>query len=410
MNTSFFIASKLAFREKKSFSSFIIKLAFIAVSLSVCIMIIGTAITQGYQRVIGAKFNDCWGHLHITNYLPDPSNLLSDEKINLDPDFIAMASKVPHVSQIYPYSIQSCISKSPNDMEGLLLKGINAENHLTQFSKYIIQGQKIQFQPTGYSNEILLSSHTAQLLNVKQGGSLLLYFLNKNEYQPKVRKVRIAGIFNTGLEDYDKLFAICDAGLIHSVNDDSTNIIQGYELYVDEIQHIKNVEQDLLQMIEAPLEVYPLEKRFANVFSWLRLMKTNEIVIVTIMLIIAIINMITAFLVLIMERTKMIGLLKSIGMPNFQIMKIFIFSSTYIVLFGALSGSIFAILLCKLQAHFGFIQLAESTYYIKQVPIFLNWTTVLLINLGTIFICVLLLFIPAFIIRKISPTKALLFN
>lgn len=410
MNTPFFIAGKLAFREKKSFSSFIIKLAFVAVSLSVCIMIIGTAITQGYQRVIGAKFNDCWGHLHITNYLPDPSNLLSDEKITLDPSFLSMAAKVPHVAQIYPYSIQSCISKSSIDMEGLLLKGISASNHLTHFSKYMIQGNAIQFKAGSFSNDILLSSHTAQLLNVKLGETLLLYFLNKNEYQPKVRKVHIAGIFNTGLEDYDKLFALCDAGLIHSVNDDSANIIQGYEVYVDQLPNIKTVEHDLLQMIEAPLEVYPLEKRFANVFSWLQLMKTNEIVIVTIMLIIAIINMITAFLVLIMERTKMIGLLKSVGMPNFQVMKIFIYSSTYIVLLGTISGTLLAVILCKLQEHFGLIQLAESTYYIKQVPIYLNWSTIIIINLGTILLCILLLFIPAFIIRKISPTKALLFN
>lgn len=410
MNTPFFIAGKLAFREKKSFSSFIIQLAFVAVSLSVCIMIIGTAITQGYQRVIGAKFNDCWGHLHITNYLPDPSNLLSDEKITLDPHFLSMAAKVPHVAQIYPYSIQSCISKSSSDMEGLLLKGINASNHLTQFSKYILQGSSIKFKSGTFSNDILLSNHTAQLLNVKLGETLLLYFLNKNEYQPKVRKVHIVGIFNTGLEDYDKLFAICDAGLIHSVNDDSASIIQGYEVYVDQLPNIKTVEHDLLQMIEAPLEVYPLEKRFANVFSWLQLMKTNEIVIVTIMLIIAIINMMTAFLVLIMERTKMIGLLKSVGMPNFQVMKIFIYSSTYIVLLGTISGTLLALILCKLQEHFGLIQLAESTYYIKQVPIYLNWSTIIIINLGTVLLCVLLLFIPAFIIRKISPTKALLFN
>lgn len=374
-------------------------------------MILGTAITQGYQRVISHKFYDCWGHLHITNFLPDPSNLLNDEKMVYDEELMREVKKTPHVKRIFPYSIQSSIAKSNKEMEGVLLKGIQNQESLQYFSSYLVEGKNIKFDHAKYSNEILISSTLAKTLGLSIGDALMLYFLNKNEYQPKQRKVVISGIFNTGLEDYDKLFAICDAKLIHSVNDDSTSVIQGYEIYLDNYKNAKLVEHDLIQhTIQSPLEVYPLEQRFANIFSWLGLMKTNEIVIITIMMIIAIMNIITVFLVLIMERTQMIGVLKSIGMANKNIMQIFLYSSLFVVGLGTLIGTCFATLLCIGQAQFGWIHLPEASYYIKEVPIYLKLSNVLLIDLGTIMICLLLLFIPLIIIRTISPSKALLFN
>ncbi len=410
MNLPFFIANRIAFNERTSFSRFIIRIAIIAITLSVSVMIIGTAVTQGYQDVISNKFYNCWGHIHVTNFLPEASSILNDEKIQYDPQLVKNIHQLDGVRNVQPYSIQSGILKTKTDMEGLLLKGLKNNEGLSSMKNYLIDGNTINFTDTT-QNELLISKYTADKLSLKVGNSIILYFLNKNQFQPKARKAIIKGIFNTGLEDYDKLFGICNVTLIHSINQEDSNTIQGYEVYLDNSSKANIIEKEIFDnYLTPPLQTYTLEKRFSSVFSWLSMMKMNERIIIFIMLVIAIINMITALLILILERTQMIGVLKSLGMKNGAIRKVFLYNSAVIISIGILFGTILGVGICLIQQYAGIIKLDEATYYVKTVPISINLFTILWIDIITIISCLLLLLIPSIIIKTITPVKALKFN
>lgn len=411
MNISYFIANKIAFNQKKSFSSFIIKIAIIAIALSTSVMIISTAITKGYQKVISNKFYNCWGQIHITNFLQAPNHILNDEKITIDSQLIKNLYAMQDIKSIHTYSMQSCLLKTKQDMEGILLKGLDNANSQLLSKEYLTSGRKINFSPQKYSEEIVVSKSIAEKLQLKLQDQVILYFINKNESLPRARKVSIVGIYKTGLEDYDNHVALCDIQLINHINNDSIQSIQGYEIYLHHNQKSEEIAQTIFdQYLEPPLQTYTIEKRFSTIFSWLDMMKMNERIIIIIMLIIAVINMITALLILIMERTQMIGILKSLGMINQSIRNVFLITSFYITSIGVGIGTVVGLGLSLLQSKFGFISLDENTYYIDTVPIYIDPLMVMKILIGTILVCLSLLLIPMYIIRNISPTKALKFN
>jgi len=411
MNTPFYIARRLAHNEKKSFSRFIIRIAILAVTISIAVMIIGSAITRGYQEVIQNKFYDCWGHIHITTFLTDPSNINSDEIIQYDSTLVKRIETIKGVRSVNAYTIQSTIIKTENEIEGLLLKGISGGDTDPTFKQYIISGSGINFNDSSYSKEVLISKTTSDKLGLISGDHAIMYFLMKDQLQPKARKVWVAGIYKTGLEDYDNLFAICDSRLINNINQRSEQDIHGYEVFLTDKQRKEEIETDIFEhYTQPPLQTYLLDKRFDNIFSWLGMMKMNEQIIILIMLIIAVINMVTALLILVLERTRMVGVLKSLGMQNFQIQQVFIFSSVYILSIGLIAGTALGTGLCLLQQKFGFLHLDESTYYVKTVPVFLDPIVILTINLIALIICTTLLLIPSLIVKTISPTKALKFN
>jgi lipoprotein-releasing system permease protein len=407
MNTSFFIARRLALNETKIFSSFIIRIAIIAVTLSVAVMIIGSAITRGYQDVIQHKFYDCWGHIHLTTFLADPSNLAGDATLEYDDSLVNQIRSLNGIQSINPYLVQSAIIKTQHEVEGLLMKGVR-ENQIEQ---YLITGKSIHFNKDSFSNEILISKITADQLSVHCGDDVIVYLLNKEDQQPRARKVKVIGIYQTGLEDYDKLFAICDMNFINHINKKSKNTIHGYEIFVKHPNEKEVIEKEIYEKYtKPPLQTYLIEKRFANVFSWLGMMKMNERIILIIMMIIAVINMITALLILVLERTQMIGVLKALGMKNRKIQYIFLYSSLYIFSVGLICGTILGIGLSLLQKTFGWIHLNESIYYVRTVPIYLDPSIILGINLLSLIVCALLLIIPTWVIQSISPSKALRFT
>ncbi len=411
MNISFYISRRLALNAKKTFSGFIIRIAILAVTLSIAIMIIGSSITRGYQEVIQNKFYDCWGHIHVTTFLADPSNLNNEQTLEYDSSLVRQMKAVPGIKSIAAYTIQSAIIKTPKEIEGVLLKGVYNHSDDYMLKNYLVEGKGITFNDSSYSSDILISKNIAGKLGLYTGDYAILYFLSNSETQPKARKIRISGIYKTGLEDYDNVFAICDAALINHINQKSKSSIHGYEVYVSDKKERNRIEKILYeQYARPPLQTYLIDKRFENVFSWLSMMKMNERIIILIMLIIAVVNMITALLILVLERTQMVGVLKSLGMQNFQIQEIFIYSSLYILTIGMFAGTILGIGLCYLQQKYGFLHLDESIYYVRTVPVFLDTNVILMINFIAFVVCTLLLLIPSLIVKTISPTKALTFN
>lgn len=411
MNLPFFVARRLSLNSQKSFSAFIIRIALIAVSLSVCVMIIGTAITRGYQEVITEKFYACWGQIHVTNFMPDPANLLNDEKISYDPKLHQDLQQTPGVGSVIPYRIQSALIKTPSEIEGIVLKGYPPEEIKKQMAPFLKSGKLIQTGKSSYSDQVLISSTLSRLLNLNVGDQIFLYFVKTDAIQPKIRKIRVQGIYATGLEDFDKTMVICAGALLKAVNDETEELIQGYEINIQNEKRVLPIRDYIDEHLsKAPLQTYSIQERFSNVFSWLNMMKMNEKIILFIMMIIAIINMITAILILIMERTRMVGVFKAMGMPHFAIQRIFIYACMYIVFLGILIGTIMGVGICLLQQKFGLFTLDESTYYVKTVPVSIHPGNLLFITGLTASVCFLLLIIPSFIIRHISPVKAIRFD
>ncbi|MBP6455948.1 MAG: ABC transporter permease [Chitinophagaceae bacterium] len=408
MNLAQSIAKKIAFGERKTFSVFIIRIAIGAVALSVAVMLIGISMIHGFQQTVKNKFFENWGHLQVINFKEDANNFNDNEIISLNSALMLKIKSHKNVSSINTFLLQGTIAKNADEPEGILLKGIDNKYDWTVFKKYLKQGSIISFSEKDYNKEIILSENLLKKLNTKLGNDILLYFLNQNESTPRIRKVKVVGIYQTGLEEYDNIIAICDSRMIQQVLSLASDKIHGYEIHLKEISKLEKSKAEIFEnFVEPPLHVYSIKDRFESIFSWLNMMKANENLLIIIMLIVSIMNMITAILILILERTSMIGILKTLGMKNFSIQKIFIYSSAYIIFWGLLIGNILGYSICFLQYKFGILKLNESVYYIKKVPIVFEWSTFVFINSITLISILILLFIPTIIIKKISSTKAL---
>ncbi len=408
MNLALSIAKKIAFGERKTFSVFIIRIAIGAVALSVAVMLIGISLIHGFQQTIKNKFFENWGHLQVINFKEDANNFNDNVIITLNNALMLKIKQHENVSSINTFLLQGAIAKNADEPEGILLKGIDKNYNWNVFKTYLKQGRLISYSDSIYNKEIILSRNLIKKLKTKVGNFILLYFLNQNESTPRIRKVKIVGEYQTGLEEYDNSIAICDSRMIQQVLNLTEDKIHGYEIHLKDLTKIEKSKSEIFDnYVEPPLHVYSIKERFESIFSWLNMMKANEKLLIVIMLIVSIMNMITAILILILERTTMIGTLKTLGMTNFSIQKIFIYSSAYIVFWGLLIGNVLGYLLCFLQYKFGLIQLNESIYYIKKAPIVFEWSTFIFINSITLISILLLLFIPTIIIKNISSTKAI---
>lgn len=405
---SSFIAQRIALGRKNSFSATIVRVAIAAVALSVAVMIVGISLVKGFQEGVKSKFYENWGHIHVTPYLADPNHYLQEEKVQLKDSLVKAIASYDNVKKVAPFALQSAIIKSKEEMEGIILKSSfqSAPNTPT-----LIKGKTIQFFDSAYSNHIVLSQSLANKLKVTVNDKIRLYFLLPNSPTPTPRKGIISGIFETGLQEFDNQIAFCDHELIKNVTKDSLTRIQGYEVYVKDLSKIEESKEKIYnELIEPPLFAYTIRERFENIFSWLGMMKTNERLIIGIMIIVAIMNMISTMLILILERTQMIGILKSLGMQNTKLSKVFYVSGLRILLIGLLIGNVFGFLFIFLQKTFGFIQLNPEVYYVSTAPVVYAWPSFLFINVLVIGVMLLVLLIPTIIIRNIKPVKALQFK
>lgn len=407
MNLPLYIARRLARHTHKTFSRFIVRLAIVAVSLSVAVMIIGSAITQGYQRRIRQKFYACWGQVQIMPYSENPSNLLNPELVGYSAALSSAIQQEAQTRQVFPYVIQSAIIKHNNELDGIMLKGYDSTLPAS-LQAQVHQAGINDLRSQADSHFVLLSTKRAKQLNVNVGDKLTLLFLSTADAAPKARRVFVKGLYHTGLEEFDAMFAITSSSLLRQTAQIDSMAVQGYEVYLPDGSNNALVQQRLnTNILDAPLKAYTLEERFEAVFAWLAMMNTNEQIIWIIMLIIAVVNITTALLILMLERTHMVGLLKALGMRNAALTRLFLYTSVYIAGVGLLFGNIIGLGLCVVQLKTGWLQLDENVYYIREVPVYLNPTTILSINGITLLLCVTMMLIPTRMLRQITPVKAL---
>lgn len=407
MNTAFYIAKKVAFDGKKSFSHFIIKLSVVATAISVAAMIITLAFLNGFQQTVSKQVFSFWGHSRVQHYQLSKAAIAEEDPILPSDTVFNLIKNNPLVKQVQPFATKASVIQYKKTIEGILLKGITPNYDSNALKPYIKQGKWLSFTDSGYSKQIVLSQAIAKLLNASIGDTVKLNFINTNTGNT-YRKLQVCGIYKTGIEENDKLFVLADLKLIQRINNWENNEIGGYEIFLKDYTKMDTLCNELklpiIWQCKTVKEVYP------NIFDWLQVLDTNRNIVFIVMSIVAIINLITGLIVLVLERYKMIGILKALGNTSTSIQSIFLYHASYIALKGIVIGIVLGVGICLLQQYTGFISLDEANYYVATAPVALVTWQVIAIALATFVICVLALLVPSLLINKISPIKAIRFQ
>lgn len=403
-----FIARRFLIRQRGTFSAFIIRLAVIATALSVSVMLISTALISGFKYAIREKLFSFWGEVMIVPYDASGGDIGSSAPIRYDPQLQRNVSGMDGVAQVAPFALSPAIIQANRQMEGLRLKGITKDFKFP--SSLAVSGRPIGFADTAYAKDLILSQTTADRLELKTGDEVLLYFMEPGK-SLRLRRLQIAGIYHTGMEEVDKQFALCDLRLLQRLNNWSPDAISGYQVDLKNTALADTMAAQIYdRYVQPPMESYSITRVYEGVFSWLGMQDVNARILLIIMSIMAIINLSAAMLILMVDRAVMIGLLKALGMPDGGLQTIFLYLAGLIGLLGLLFGNILGIGLCLLQQHFGFLHLPEDTYYMHTVPVRLIWWHIALIDVGTLLLCILCMTLPTLYIRRIQPARVLQFK
>jgi lipoprotein-releasing system permease protein len=408
VNFELFLAGRIISKSKTNFSRPIVRLGVISVALGLSVMIISVAIVTGFQQQIRDKVIGFGSHIIITNY--QVNNSYEPSPINIAQPFIPTLLTLPGIKHVQVFATKAGIIKTEDQIEGVVLKGVGSDYDWSFFSQKMIDGKTFSAGDTVASNDVIISKSLASRLLLKTGDPLRMYFVGGDEMQPRGRKFNISGIFETGLDEFDKLYVFADIGHIQKLNNWKKEEVGGFEVTIDDFNQIDEMGQLVYNSIGYNFDSKTIKQTQPQIFEWLSLQDINVVVIIVLMVLVAGITMISTLLILILEKTNMIGLLKAFGTQNRSIRKIFIYNAIYIIGKGLLWGNLIASLLCFIQLKTGFLKLNQESYYISQVPINFQISHVLIINFGTLVICTFMLIIPTFIITRISPLKAIRFS
>lgn len=440
MNLPAYIARKVVTSGRQSFSRMIIQIAIVAVALSMAVMLISTALIAGFKTEISNKIFGFWGHIHITkseatySLMENFNHPISKEQDfypsmdTIGPtDFISLRQfwgkeyeqeertkgGVAHLQQfaVMPGIVKAYPKEKGGDiiMEGLILKGIAEDFKWDFFEQYIVAGDPLVVSDTT-SKSIVISQSTANRLKVGLGDRIEFSFL-ESEARQIFRNLTITGIFKTGLEEYDKEFALVDIKQVQRILGWREDQIGGFEVILDDVGDLAPLTEYIhYNILPGSLYAESIRNKMEELFDWLDIQDYNEAIILGLMILVAIINMMTALLILILERTNMIGILKALGQPSWSIRKIFLYYAAYIVLFGLLWGNVIGLGLCWLQDTFGLVTLDEESYYLAVAPVHVNWGVVLALNAGTLLITLVFLVIPSYLVTRVDPVKAIRFK
>ena len=411
MNLEYFIAKRLitARDHKSSISAPIIKIAIAAIAIGMIMMIISIATGIGLQQKIRQKVAAFNGHIIITNYDENQSQL-SITPISTHQDFYPKFKNIEGINHVQAVATKSGIIRTETAFEGIIFKGVGKEYLWNHLQEYLVSG-KLPNLNSQLNDEVLISEFLAKRLNLKVGDKFNTIFMKEDSNQnPNLRVFKITGIFNSGFQEFDSTYIIGDLRHIQRINKWESDQVGSFEVFVDDFNAIQEKGQEVYEKTGSTLDTQTIVEKYYYIFEWLKLFDFNIIVILVIMIAVATINMVVALLVLILERTQMIGILKSMGANNWAVRKIFLYNAFYLISKGLFWGNLIGIGMLLIQQNFGVIKLNPENYYVNEAPVFIDLGTIFLLNIGTILICLLILLIPSYIITKISPIKAIRFD
>lgn len=399
-------------KGKRNFSRSILAIAIFGIALGLTVMIVAVAIVTGFKKEISNKVTGFGAHIQILNLdsnlsyetMPVPSGLESVEKIR----------ELDGVKNVQSFSIKAGIIKTADEIHGAVLKGVDGQYDWNFINTHLTGGEIFKVNDSVRTNSVVLSENTANLLKLGVGDRFTMYFIQD---PPRARTFTIQGIYNTSLEEFDRLYIYADIKQVQRLNNWHEGEVSGYEVLLEEMEDLPEITNEVISRVSfdflddgSRLKVETIQQKYTQIFDWLNLQDMNVVILILLMLIVAGFNMISGLLILILERTNMIGILKALGTTTASIRKIFLYQSAYLTLVGLLWGNLIGLVICLAQKYLNLVPLDPSSYYLDTVPINLNILHILLLNLGTMAITFLFLLLPSMIIARISPDKSIRFN
>ena len=406
MNTELFIANRMIASNKANFSRPIVVIAIISIALGLFVMFLSIAILSGFQTEIRNKVIGFGGHIQIISFEENQS--FEPKPIRKDQEFLPSLMNLKGIRHIQVFATKAGIIKTHDQIQGVVLKGVGSDFDWSFFKSKIKEGRHFLVTDSSRTDEVIISRKICNLLNLKLNDDLRMYFIAGNHVLG--RKFNIVGIYETGLEEFDYMYVLGDIHHIRRLNNWETGEVGGLEILIDDFDEIDNLGRAVYQSIGFNLDASTIKQLYPQLFDWLALQDINVLIILILMILVAGITMISTLLILILERTGTIGVLKALGMNNRSVRKVFIYQSVFIIGLGMLFGNFAGFGLSIIQQRFGLITLPQESYYMAVVPIHLDGLNILLLNLGTLLVCYLILIIPSMIITRINPIKAIRFN
>lgn len=406
MNLSLFIAKRITFKSERNFSKLIVRIAILGITLGLAVMILAVGIVKGFKTEIREKIRGFAGDIRIAKL--DLNRSYETSPFTIDPLTLKRINSYPDISYLQPFATKPGIIKTHDEVESVMMKGVDKTYHFDYFKHVLVAGRTIDFSDSIRSQkEMMISKFTADQLKLKIGDDFLMYFVQE---PLRKRKFTIVGMFDLGFEEIDKVYVIGDMALIRRLNNWQQDQVGGYEIGIKNFDRLDAIADQVYDSLDLTLKSYSIKEIFPVIFQWLSLLDVNTQVILTLMLAVAIINMISALLIMILERTNMIGILKAMGSSNWEVRKIFLYNASYLIGLGLLFGNILGLGIGFLQQNTHLLKLDQASYYISFVPIEFHFVDILLLNVGTLFICIFVLLVPSLLITKISPIQAITFK
>lgn len=406
MNIEYFIARRIAIKSERTFSKLIVRIAIAGVMLSLAVMMLSVAIIKGFKTEIQEKVRGYIGDVRIFKF--DLNNSFEQTPFVPEAGTLQHLKANPNVAYYQAYATKPAIISVNDEVEGINFKGVDKTFNWNYIKSHLVSGKVINFADSAQAmKEIMISQFTANRLKLKTGDDFIMYFVQD---PPRNRKFKIVGIYAVGVEEIDKGFVLGDINVIRRLNNWSPNEIGGLEIRIKDFSKLKEVSSGIYENLEVNLRSESVAEFFPAIFTWLSLLDVNTRVLLILMMIVGVINMITALLIMILERTNMIGMLKAFGMTDYSVIKIFLYNAVYLVGIGLILGNILGLGLGFIQKYTHVFKLDQGSYYLSYVPVELHFVDVLVLNIGIVVICFVVLIIPSLLVSKISPLKAIRFK
>ena len=414
MNLPYFIAQRLikGRREGTSFSRPINLIAVVGISVGLAVMILAVSVLTGFKQQIREKVVGFGSHIQIMNF--DSNISFETAPISTNQDFVSKIKNLPGIKHIEVFATKAGIIKTEENIQGVVLKGIGPDFDWSYFNSCMTDGSVFKVTDTATTNNVIISKKISEMLNLKTGDSFVMHFIQN---PPRMRKFTISGIYETSLEEFDKIYIFCDIGHIRKLNGWTDDQISGFEIFISDFNQLEDMTQAVRDSIgykitgdETKVKVTNIRTKYPQIFDWLNFQDMNVAIIIILMLVVAGFNMISGLLILILEKTNMIGILKALGSQDKTIRRVFLIQAAYLIGKGLFWGNIIGIGLALLQLKTGLLSLDPSSYYIKTVQVNLNVVHILLLNAGTMAVIVLMLLVPSQLVSRITPVKAIRYD
>ena len=407
MNYELFIAQRIAFSKEKEnvVSRPIIRIALIGVALGFAVMIIAISIVTGFKKEIRDKVIGFGSHIQISNF--DENNSYETKPVNRKQSFLIPLKKDANIKHVQVFATKAGIIKTKDEIEGVVAKGIGSDFDWNYFSNRLIEGKIFSVNDSIRSDNVIISGNLSKKLNLHSGDDMIMHFIQQ---PPRARKFHITGIYETGLEEFDNLYIFCDIAQIQKLNDWTPEQVGGFEISINDFSKLDEVSEKIYNISGSDLNARTIRDIYPQIFDWLGLQNINAIIIITLMIVVSGMNMISALLIIILERIKLIGTMKAMGCRSISIRKVFIYLAGYLIGRGMFWGNLVGIAFILLQKQFGIFHLDQQSYYLSFVPVNFSITHLLLLNTGTLFVCLLMMILPTMVITRISPLTAIRYS